>query len=127
MTYAAHRISYVFRQSHLIVQREPQNPFVRLHGADPVREQLPDTSPVLGQTENAHSTGATVPSGGVTGMGCDVPSLDDLPDLGLVPVDDAAPLVDQPVGPGSRIGTVDFHLVVFRASSALLPAFPRDN
>ena len=58
MTYAAHRISYVFRQSHLIVQREPQNPFVRLHGADPVREQLPDTGPVLGQTENAHSTGA---------------------------------------------------------------------
>ena len=124
MTYAAHRISYVFRQRHLVIQCKTQNPFVLLHGTDPIREQLPDTGPVLGQTENAHSTGATVPSGGVTGMGCDVPSLDDLPDLGLVPVDNAAPLVNQPVGPGGRICAVDLHLVVLRASSALLPASP---
>ena len=56
-----------------------------------------------------------------------MPPLDNLPDLSLIPVDDAAPLVYQTVGLGSGIGAVDLHLVVFGASSALLPAFSRDN
>ena len=127
MAYTALRISNVLRQSYLVIQRESQDSFVLLYGADPVWEQLPNTCPVPGQAEDTHSTGTAVPSGSVAGMGRNAPPLDDLPDPGLVPVDNAAPLVNQPVGPGGRICAVDLHLVVFGASSALLPAFSRDN
>ena len=56
-----------------------------------------------------------------------MPPLDDLPDLGLIPVDNAAPLMYQTVGLGGGIGTVNLHLVVLGPPGALLTAFTGDD
>ena len=60
-------------------------------------------------------------------MGSEPPAPGDLPDPGLVPVDDAAPLVDQPAGFRRGVGAVDLHLVVFGTPSTFLAAFTGNN
>ena len=87
-----------------------------------MREQLSNASPMGWQAEDTHHAGAAVPACGIAGVWGNAVPPDDIPNLSFVPINHAAPLMNQPVGLGCGIGAMDLHLVIFGSAGTLLTA-----